>query len=529
MTVQTPSEPSARELEIEAGVIEDARRRQRRSRLVWSAVIAVALGIGLVLGFSGSGGGSGVGRARNDHGSSAGSASSPKARFAESSAGGLIRPGALALTANGSLLIADTGRNQVFRRLPTGRLQVLAGTGATGFAGDGGPATDAEFDNIEGIVAAPNGNVYVADTGNGRVREISPNGTIRTLVAYLQQPSGIVLAKGGTLYVATETRIVTISPRGIVHVLLSGHGRLDQIRIATQEYGAFYPQWLALDGAGDVYVFSFAGKEVFEFSPTGVGLNVWVSYAEGLARAPDGSVVVAAHGAGLARIRNGRLSMLVSFIKTAPVGYPTTKAGAFDPAGVAVAPNGSIYTDTDLGDGYTDETALAKSTPTGHTKLLKIITPVADTLPAFDARGFPATIYPRPVPAAPRSELTACPSPAGLRTFNGDARAAAADTARLIDTGFYDGLRRSDRAWWSGFYADQVGDGYAIGIGSHVVGRIGPAIGDIYAQAVSHACGAKLLASSLAITVHGPAYSDEVSHLYFVDRDGHALLYWQRA
>jgi hypothetical protein len=84
----------------------------------------------------------------------------------------LEHPHGLAVGADGALYVVDTGRDQVLRRLPTGRFVVLAGNGHRGFSGDGGPATNAELSltNYSGLATGPNGTLYIADSGNDRVR-----------------------------------------------------------------------------------------------------------------------------------------------------------------------------------------------------------------------------------------------------------------------------------------------------------------------------------------------------------------------
>src|SRR5215212_7108367 len=58
---------------------------------------------------------------------------------------------------------------------------VVAGTGAAGFSGDGGAATQAQLRNPSGVGVAPDGTVYIADSGNLRVRAVAPGGTISTV------------------------------------------------------------------------------------------------------------------------------------------------------------------------------------------------------------------------------------------------------------------------------------------------------------------------------------------------------------
>jgi len=85
----------------------------------------------------------------------------------------LDTPSDVAVSANGTVYIADTMNNVVRKITPDGIIHPLAGTGAGGFSGDGGPARDATLDRPYGVTVAPNGDVYVADTHNHRVRVIT--------------------------------------------------------------------------------------------------------------------------------------------------------------------------------------------------------------------------------------------------------------------------------------------------------------------------------------------------------------------
>lgn len=90
-------------------------------------------------------------------------------------------PTALELDGEGNLLIADT-QNHVIRSLaPDGTITTIAGKGSRGFSGDGGPATEAELDQPNGLAVAEDGTIYVADRGNFRIRRIAPDGTIDTI------------------------------------------------------------------------------------------------------------------------------------------------------------------------------------------------------------------------------------------------------------------------------------------------------------------------------------------------------------
>jgi hypothetical protein len=103
------------------------------------------------------------------------------------------QPGSIAVAPNGGLYIADSGREQILERLPSGSYTVVAGTGVTGLSGDGGPALRAEVDNPSSLLVR-DGALYFVQEGLSRatsgpfigltgsvIREITPSGTVRTL------------------------------------------------------------------------------------------------------------------------------------------------------------------------------------------------------------------------------------------------------------------------------------------------------------------------------------------------------------
>ena len=92
-------------------------------------------------------------------------------------------------TAGGGFLIADLGNKRVRRVSPAGIITTVAGTGAGGTSGDGGPATSARLDAPTGVAVTTDGGFLVADAGTHRVRRVSPGGTI-TRVAGDGNPGG---------------------------------------------------------------------------------------------------------------------------------------------------------------------------------------------------------------------------------------------------------------------------------------------------------------------------------------------------
>jgi serine/threonine-protein kinase len=87
----------------------------------------------------------------------------------------------VAVHPDGTLYIADTGNNRIRRVDTDGTITTVAGTGEEGDHGDDGPATSAGLNAPQGIAFAPDSTLYIADTGNDRLRRIAPNGTITTV------------------------------------------------------------------------------------------------------------------------------------------------------------------------------------------------------------------------------------------------------------------------------------------------------------------------------------------------------------
>jgi hypothetical protein len=102
----------------------------------------------------------------------------------------LSRPSGVAATADGGFLIADQFTYTVRRVSPAGTITTVAGTGTPGFGGDGGPATAAQLSFPEGVAATADGGFLIADQENHRVRRVSPGGTITTVAGTVAGPAG---------------------------------------------------------------------------------------------------------------------------------------------------------------------------------------------------------------------------------------------------------------------------------------------------------------------------------------------------
>jgi trimeric autotransporter adhesin len=90
----------------------------------------------------------------------------------------LYFPGGLAVDSAGNLYIADTNNNRI-RKVSNGVITTVAGNGTAGFSGDNGPATSAQLRSPFGVAVDSAGNLYIADSGNSRIRKVS-NGVVTT-------------------------------------------------------------------------------------------------------------------------------------------------------------------------------------------------------------------------------------------------------------------------------------------------------------------------------------------------------------
>lgn len=146
----------------------------------------------------------------------------------------LSRPGAVAVAPDGSVFIAEPYRFRVLRVDPYGMVTLVAGNGAKGFGGDGGPARYARLGSVHGLAVAPDGSLLLADAGNRRVRKVDPAGVITTVAgngrsadrgdggpaaqASFTSLSGIAVAADGSVFVSDERagRVRKVDQSGII-------------------------------------------------------------------------------------------------------------------------------------------------------------------------------------------------------------------------------------------------------------------------------------------------------------------------
>ena len=202
-------------------------------------------------------------------------------------------PGGVAVDRKGNIYVADSFNDAIRKITPAGEVTTLAGRVNGGSNDDEGRA--AGFSNPAGVAVDDSGDVFVADTSNGAIRKISPNGSVTTLAgstpsgsadgvgraAKFHLPYGVAVDKSGHLYVSDDgnNTIRKIAPDGTVTTwagLAGGSGHADGTGTVARFH---YPSGVALDSTGNLFVADCLSHTIRKISPEGV-VSTWAGMAE---------------------------------------------------------------------------------------------------------------------------------------------------------------------------------------------------------------------------------------------------------
>ena len=290
----------------------------------------------------------------------------------------------LKLDASGNLYIA--AGNYAYKLTPTGKLSIVAGNGSTTtFTGDGGPATSAGFSGIYGIAIDSANNIYICDANNNRIRKVTPDGIVQTIAgsgkgaagdngpatnALFNLPRNIALDSQGNIYINdyNNNRIRKISAADGTIKTIAGSGvccSSPDGGLATAAYLVTGP--VTTDPPGNVYVFDFVTNRVRRVTQGGILQTYAGDGHEGFAGDGDSAGLARFSGvAGLStdsqnnlyvadanneRIRvvspGGSITTVAGSGHFAGDGAAATSALLHRPQAVVSAADGSIYfTDT---------------------------------------------------------------------------------------------------------------------------------------------------------------------------------------
>jgi trimeric autotransporter adhesin len=253
----------------------------------------------------------------------------------------LYSPAAVAVDSAGNLYIADSANNRIRKVTTAGMISTVAGTGVSGYSGDTMPATVAQLNNPSGVSVDSENNLYISDTKNNRIRKITADGTIRTIIgngingfsgdngpatmAQLWLPNGVAIDPADNLYVADafNNRVRKVANLDCASLTLSSGGASACQTAGTGASGRTGYAKLEVDSGAAPYgtgVFSFkqSGVTVTEAgvpsSPPTIQARIFIDYRKSISAIPGRSE------SGAIDINTG-MSLVNLGSATANVGY----------------------------------------------------------------------------------------------------------------------------------------------------------------------------------------------------------------
>jgi trimeric autotransporter adhesin len=288
----------------------------------------------------------------------------------------LVVPEAIAFDKSGNYYVAESDGNRVRKVSATGTITTIAGTGVSGYSGDGGPGTAATLWFPVGVAADSSGNVFVADQFGTVIREIDTQGTINNFSAdprFLGIET-MVADSANNLYAADTGSCVIwkITPAAVVSIVAGVQGTCsynsDHISATTAYLNT--PYGVALDTRGGLYIADSTNNRIRKVAPNGIittivgdgncgfsgdgglGTLAEVCFPTGVVVSGNGSVYMA-DTANL-RIRKLAGGAIKTYAGTGISGFNGDGAASTvnfdDPVALAFNPNGALFVVDDLAE-----------------------------------------------------------------------------------------------------------------------------------------------------------------------------------
>jgi hypothetical protein len=349
----------------------------------------------------------------------------------------------VAVDTAGNIYMGDYYNVRIRKINTMGIVSTIAGNGATGFSGDGGPATAASFDGINSVAVDGSGNVYVADVNNHRIRKINAAGIITTLagtgtigfsgdggpasVANLGYPNCVASDPSGNVYIADtyNNRVRRVSPAGIITTFAgngwSGPGGDGGPATAAELES---PRAVEIDAAGNVYltvwvnrvrkVSGVYGQDIFcvgdtaTFKTNGWG-GVWSTGSSAIATIGSATGLITAVSAGVTTVTYSAGGVkATATINVNPLPYAGTISG---PTSVCVGSSITLTTPATGGTWGVSTTGTASVSGGNVVGLWQGTTTISYTVTnscGTTAATYPITVNPLPVMGIISGEYVLC-------------------------------------------------------------------------------------------------------------------------
>ena len=286
----------------------------------------------------------------------------------------LLDPTGLAIDVDGTIYITDSGNNRVRKVDVEGTITTLAGTGEEGEGGDGGPATEAQLYYPLGVVIDSEGNVYISDTFNNRIRKVDSEGIITTFAGTgergrfeadeigdggpategkLRGPTGLAFDAEGSLYITDfgNRRIRKVDTKGII-TTFAGTGERsfsgDDGPAGEAQFSS--PLGFEIDGDGNFYLTDryYDRNRIRKIDTEGIITTIAETASSGgVTVDTDASVYITEVSAGrvLKLSPSGKLSIIAGSARSgfSGDGGPATEAQLNEPKGIEIDADGNVY------------------------------------------------------------------------------------------------------------------------------------------------------------------------------------------